>query len=78
MVIQPPILQERQGLKMAMEFVSEIIDAMVQETLYEIYISLWLMGLSMIWKWFLGVAKRFLHWLFPKRFSKKNVTADKN
>lgn len=24
------------------------------------------MGLAAIWKWFLDVAKRFLHWLFPK------------
>ena len=63
---------------MTMEFVSEIMDAMVKGTLCGICISFWLMGLTMIWKWFLGVVKRFLHWLFPKRFSKKNATDNKN
>ena len=39
---------------MTMDSINETLDAIIRGSL------------SAIWKWFLGVAKRFLHWLFPK------------
>ena len=56
---------------------NELMDALVRGTLAGICVSFWLMGLTAIWKWFLGVVKRFLHWLFPKHFAPKDVTENK-
>lgn len=62
---------------MTIEMISEILNAMVRGTLYGICISFWMMGLAMIWKWFIGVVKRFLQLLFPKRFAPKDVIENK-
>ena len=62
---------------MTTEMISEILSAMVRETLYGICINFWMMVLAMIWKWFIGVVKRFLQLLFPKRFAPEDVTEDK-
>ena len=50
---------------------NEIMDAMVRGTMIGICVSFWIMGLAIIWKWFLGVVKRFPHWLNPKWFAPK-------
>lgn len=51
---------------MTMDSINEILDAIIRGSLLGLLAGFWLMGLAAIWKWFLGVAKRFLHWLFPK------------
>ena len=51
---------------MTMDSINEILDAIIRGSLLGFLAGFWLMGLAAIWKWFLGVAKRFLHWLFPK------------
>lgn len=50
---------------------NKIMDAMVRGTMIGICVSFWIMGLTIIWKWFLGVVKRFFHWLNPKWFAPK-------
>lgn len=56
---------------MTMEMLNKIMDAMVRGTMIGICVSFWIMELTIIWKWFLGVVKRFLHWLNPKWFAPK-------
>lgn len=62
---------------MTMEMLNEIMDAMVRSTMIGICVSFWIMGLAIIWKWFLGVVKRFLHWLNPKWFALKAENTEK-
>ena len=63
---------------MTMEMLNEIMDAMIRGSLIGFLASFWLMGLVAIWRWFLGVVKRFLHWLCPKWFKPKTEETDKN
>ena len=51
---------------MTMDFINSLIDASIRGTLLGITIFFWDFGLVSIWKWFFGVMKRLLHWLFPK------------
>lgn len=51
---------------MTMDFINSLIDASIRGTLLGITIFFWGFGLVSIWKWFFGVMKRLLHWLFPK------------
>ena len=51
---------------MTMDFINSLIDASIRGTLLGITIFFWVVGLVSIWKWFFGVMKRLLHWLFPK------------
>ncbi len=46
---------------MTMDMINQILDAMARGTLIGIGAAFWIMGLAAIWKWFLGVMKRFLH-----------------
>ncbi|VYT17950.1 Uncharacterised protein [uncultured Blautia sp.] len=46
---------------MTMDSINEILDAIIRGSLLGFLAGFWLMGLAAIWKWFLGVAKRFLH-----------------
>lgn len=58
---------------MTMETINMIMDAMVKGTLTGICISFWMFGLAMVWKWFVGVIKRMIHYLFPNSFKKKTT-----
>ena len=60
---------------MTMDSINEILDAIIRGSLLGFLAGFWLMGLAAIWKWFLGVTKRFLHWLFPRQngSSQKNI-----
>ena len=51
---------------MTMDFINFLIDASIRGTLLGITIFFWGFGLVSIWKWFFGVMKRLLHWLFPR------------
>ena len=53
---------------------NELMNALVDGTIFGICFGFWVMVLMMVWRWFLGIVKRFLHWLFPKRFATKNTT----
>ena len=59
---------------MTMDSINEILDAIIRGSLLGLLAGFWLMGLAAIWKWFLGVAKRFLHWLSQKQ----NGSSQKN
>lgn len=50
---------------MTMDYLNTLLDAACKGTLIGICASFWIFGLVAIWKWFLGVAKKFLHWVFP-------------
>lgn len=65
---------------MTMDSINEILDAIIRGSLLGFIAGFWLMGLIAIWKWFLGVTKRFLHWLFPKAkwFQPKEQNAKEN
>lgn len=62
---------------MTKEFLNELMNALVDGTVFGICFGFWVMVLMMVWRWFLGVVKRFLHWLFPKRFPTKKTTEQK-
>lgn len=62
---------------MTKEFLNELMNALVDGTIFGICFGFWVMVLMMVWRWFLGVVKRFLHWLFPKHFPAKKVTEHK-
>jgi hypothetical protein len=36
------------------------------------------MGLIAIWKWFLGIVKKFINWLCPKWFKPKAEKSETN
>lgn len=63
---------------MTMEMLNEIMDAMIRGSLIGFLASFWLMGLIAVWRWFLGVVKRFLHWINPKWFNPKTEETDRN
>lgn len=42
----------------------------VQWTFILICVGFWCIGLIAIWKWFIGVIRRMLRYLFPKKFRK--------
>ena len=63
---------------MTMEMLNEIMDAMIRGSLIRFLASFWLMGLIAVWRWFLGVVKRFLHWINPKWFNPKPEETDRN
>lgn len=62
---------------MTKEFLNELMNALVDGTIFGICFGFWVMVLMVVWRWFFGVVKRFLHWLFPKRFPSKEVTEHK-
>lgn len=51
---------------MNMDTINTLIDSSIRGTLLGITIFFWGCGLAAIWKWLFGLAKRFLHWMFPK------------
>lgn len=63
---------------MTMEMLNEIMDAMIRGSLIGFLASFWLMGLIAVWRWFLGVVKRFPHWINPKWFNPKTEETDRN
>nr|WP_187142759.1 hypothetical protein [Acetivibrio ethanolgignens] len=60
-----------------MEMVNQLIDASIRGTLLGISLFFWGFGLVAIWKWFFGVMKRLIGWLFPNLFKKKGAATDK-
>ena len=59
---------------MTMDMLNQIIDSSIRGTLLGITIFFLGCALVAIWKWIFGVAKRFIHWLFPNFFKKKEAT----
>ena len=55
---------------MATEVIYGFMEQTVQWTFILICIGFWCIGLIAIWKWFIGVIRRMLRYLFPKRFRK--------
>ncbi len=50
---------------MTAEMIEKFMDSMVRGTLNGICLAFWLMCLVGVWKWFFGVMKRALFYLFP-------------
>ena len=50
---------------MTVEVINQLMDAMVRGTLTGICIAFWLLCMIGIWKWFIGVMKKALFYLFP-------------
>lgn len=55
-----------------MDVLNTLIDASIRGTLFGITLFFWGFGLVSIWKWFLNVIKRSIHWLFPNLMKKKD------
>lgn len=51
---------------MASETIINLMDSAIRGSFFGICIILWSFGIVAIWKWFIGLSKRILHWLFPK------------
>ena len=51
---------------MTSETIINFMDSAIRGSLFGICIVLWGFGIVAIWKWFIGLSKRILHWLFPK------------
>jgi hypothetical protein len=63
---------------MTMEMINEFIDAIIRGSLLGFLASFWIMGLIAIWKWFLGIVKKFINWLCPKWFKPKAEKSETN
>ena len=50
---------------MTVEMINEFMDSVVRGTLTGICFAFWLLCIVGIWKWFIGVMKRALFYLFP-------------
>lgn len=55
-----------------MDVLNTLIDASIRGTLFGITLFFWGFGLVSIWKWFFGVIKRTILWLFPNLMKKKD------
>lgn len=55
-----------------MDLLNILIDASIRGTLFGITLFFWGFALVSIWKWFFGVIKRSIHWLFPNLMKKKD------
>ena len=62
---------------MTIEMVNQLIDASIRGTLLGISLFFWGFGLVAIWKWFFGVMRRLIFWLFPSLSKKKEAATDK-
>ena len=47
------------------EMINDFMDMLVHSTITGICLAFWIIALMGIWKWFLGVMKRALFYLFP-------------
>lgn len=63
---------------MTKELLNEFMNALIDGTLFGICFCFWMMIVIAVWRWFLGIVKRFLHWLNPKWFKSKTEETDKN
>ena len=50
---------------MTVDVINEFMNSMVRGTLTGICLAFWLLCMAGIWKWFIGVMKRALFYLFP-------------
>ena len=57
---------------MTVEMINEFMDSVVRGTLTGICFAFWLLCMAGIWKWFIGVMKRALFYLFRKMRKKDN------
>ena len=55
-----------------MDVLNTLMDASIRGTLFGITLFFWGFALVSIWKWFFGVIKRSIHWLFPNLTKKKD------
>ncbi len=65
---------------MTIQTISKIIEGITAATVNGICISLWIIFIAEIWKWFFGVMKRALLNLFPglKDIGNKNTNEKKD
>ena len=50
---------------MTVEMINEFIDMVVRSTLNGICFAFWILCMVGVWKWFIGVMKKALFYLFP-------------
>ena len=50
---------------MTVEMINKFIDLIVRSTLNGICFAFWILCMIGIWKWFIGVMKKALFYLFP-------------
>ena len=55
-----------------MDVLNTLIDASIRGTLFGITLFFWGFARVSIWKWFFGVIKSSIHWLFPNLTKKKD------
>jgi len=51
---------------MTSETIINFMDSAIRGSLFGFCIVLWGFGIVAIWKWFIGLSRKILHWLFPK------------
>ncbi len=64
---------------MTTEMINTFMDSIIRGTLTGICLSFWILGMVAIWKWFLGIMKRALLYIFPglKTWCEKQRKQDK-
>lgn len=55
---------------MTTEMIYSFMEQTVQWTFIIMCICFWGIGMIAIWKWFVGVVRRMLRYLFPRKFRK--------
>jgi hypothetical protein len=63
---------------MITETINRLMDAVIRGTLCGLCLGFCLYGVIAVWKWFFGVSKRFLHYLFPGCRWFKSKQSDKD
>ncbi len=70
---------------MAMEMINTFMDSIIRGTLAGFCLSFYILAIAAVWKWFLGIMKRILLYLFPgikaradKKGKKKNAHGNSN
>lgn len=56
---------------MTADMIYSFMEQAVQWTFIVMCICFWGVGMISIWKWFIGVVRRMLRYLFPYKFRKK-------
>ena len=63
---------------MATDMIYSFMEQTVRWTFLAMCICFWGIGMISIWKWFIGVARRMLRYLFPNKFRKREDNENAN
>ena len=50
------------------------METVTRWTLICIFVSLWALGITLVWKWFIGALQHMIHYILPQKRGDKKCT----